>query len=134
MAEEHRDTWRIAEAALKPYLASNVTIEPSAYELLDQDLAITLDRYLSLLATAARQRHMPVRDVVVYGYIDPEEDYEQIVISQWVVTNAERALTYWDQLGDVIDKWTRSLSEDVARDVEEHFAVEVRWIDEDENP
>jgi hypothetical protein len=68
-----------------------------------------------------------VDKIEVSGFFDPEENTEEMVITQWIKISAEAALDYWDRLGTTIEAWTDLLPEELARIAAERIAVEVRW-------
>ncbi|HIC96363.1 TPA: hypothetical protein EYP12_07050 [Candidatus Bipolaricaulota bacterium] len=61
------------------------------------------------------------------GFADPEENSEEVVVTQWVKISAEAALDYWDRLGATLEAWIDLLPEELARIAAERIAVEVRW-------
>src|SRR4051794_4721593 len=91
---------RIAEAAIQPYKTSNVTVDISAHELLKGRMGLVLDQLLLILETAAANKRIDVRGVEVYGFFDPEEDTEQVVIAQNVDAEFDEAMSLWDTIGD----------------------------------
>jgi hypothetical protein len=69
--------------------------------------------------------------VEVSGFIDPEEDIEEVVVTQYVNASPQMALNYWDKLGTAIEIWTAFLPESLRNIVVERLAVEVRWATSD---
>jgi hypothetical protein len=76
---------------------------------------------------AILRRLLPELIRVASGFVDPEEDNRQLVITQWVNLPASPALDYWDRLGAFIESWTASQTPYVRSIVSEQFAFDVRW-------
>jgi len=88
---------------------------------------MTLDRMLPLLKGEARRSFIPVSKVEVRGFVDPEEDTEEVVVIQWVEVSPQAALAYWDKLGSMIEFWIGFLPDELARIAIERLSFEVRW-------
>ena len=102
-------------------------IHPSAQVLLTADVQATLDRLVELLENEARTQGIPISKVEVHGFVDPEEDTDSVIVTQWVAVPSQTALVYWDHLGAALEAWTKQLPTDSAAIVAEQIAVEVRW-------
>jgi hypothetical protein len=88
---------------------------------------MTLDRIIPLLKGEARRSFIPVSKVEVRGFVDPEEDTEEVVVVQWVKVSPQAALAYWDKLGSMIEFWIGFLPDELARIAIERLSFEVRW-------
>lgn len=110
-----------------PRIQPEVIIKPSARPMLTDRVRATLNRLVVLLERQARQNFIPIDKIEVDGFVDPEEDTEEVVVTQWVRISAEAALDYWDRLGATLEAWIDLLPEELARIAAERIAVEVRW-------
>lgn len=107
---------------------SKIIVHPSAnYILQDKTLGGALEHILNLLESTAHRNSMEVSKVEISGFIDPEENSEELVVTQWVVVAADVALDYWGKLGATFESWIASLDEGLAKTITEKVAVEVRW-------
>ena len=68
------------------------------------------------------------------GYVDPEEDFKELVVQLSVSLTAEEALAYWDRLGILIESWTATLPPDLQEIVRERIAFDVQWDVSDPTP
>ena len=116
--------------AIEPYvprIEPETIINPSARPMLTDRVRMTLDRMLPLLRGEARRSFIPVSKVEVRGFVDPEEDTEEVVVTQWVKVSSQTALAYWDRLGSMIEFWIDFLPDELARIATERLSIEVRW-------
>lgn len=67
-------------------------IHPSARVLLTADMQATLDRLVELLENEARTQDIPISKVEVHGFVDPEEDTDSVIVTQWVAVPSQTAL------------------------------------------
>ncbi len=102
------------------------TISETARHRLTDRVREVLAGLEPFLASVAQKNYMPVHKVEVSGFSDPDEDRDEVVITQWVDVNFEEALQYWDRLGLAIERWTESLSRTLADIVVQRIAIEVR--------
>jgi hypothetical protein len=102
-------------------------IHPSARVLLTAEVQATLDRLVELLENEARTQGIPISEVEVHGFVDPEKDTDTVIVTPWVAVPSQTALVYWDHLGTALEAWTKQLPTDAAAIVAEQIAVEVRW-------
>lgn len=78
-----------------------------------------------VLAQAALAHSAPVQSVEVSRFIDPDDDSQEIVVTQWVELPLEAALDYWEKLASAIEEWIAALPSDLAREAK-GIALEVR--------
>jgi hypothetical protein len=109
----------------------DVVIHESARPLLADGVRAALSRLLLLLEKEAERHSIPVCETDISGFVDLEEGFEQVVVTQWVNASVESALDYWDRLGAAIEGWSDSLPQELAQIVDERIAVEVRWDGDD---
>ena len=115
-----------------PRIEPETIIDSSARPMLTDRVRMTLDRILPLLKGEARRSFIPVSKVEVSGFVDPEEDAEEVVVTQWVKVSPEAALAYWDKLGSMVEFWIDFLPDELARIATERLSIEVRWDINDE--
>ena len=130
--EIHYDQWPYVGVSQAielcvPRIEPETIIDPSARPMLTDRVCMTLDRMLPLLRGEARRSFIPVSKVEVRGFVDPEEDTEEVVVIQWVKVSPQAALAYWDRLGSMIEFWTDFLPDELARIATERLSIEVRW-------
>jgi hypothetical protein len=80
-----------------------------------------------LLEREARRSFTPVSKIEVSGFVDPEEDTQEVVATQWVKVPPQAALDYWDKLGAAIEAWIDFLPDELAEVAIEQLAIEIRW-------
>lgn len=102
-------------------------IDPCARPMLTDRMLQILDRLLVLLKREARRSFIPVSKIEINGFVDPEEDTEEVVVTQWVKVRAEVALDYWDRLGATFEVWIDFLPDILTGIAAERLAIEVRW-------
>jgi hypothetical protein len=130
--EIHYDQWLYVGAphiieSYVPRIEPETIIDPSARPMLTDRVCMTLDRIIPLLKGEARRSFIPVSKVEVRGFVDPEEDTEEVVVVQWVKVSPQAALAYWDKLGSMIEFWIGFLPDELARIATERLSIEVRW-------
>lgn len=108
-------------------ISPEIIINPSARPILTDRVQATLDRLLVLLEREAQRSFVPVSKIEVSGFVDPEEDTEEVVVTQWVKVSTQTALEYWDRLGAAVEVWIDFLPERLAEVAVERIAIEVRW-------
>lgn len=109
-----------------PSVQPQVIIHPSARSLLTDRMEAALLRLIPLLESEARRSFVPVTKIEVTGFVDPEEDTDEVVVTVWVKLSPPEALNYWDKLGGSVELWTDYLPADLAEVAEERLAIEVR--------
>lgn len=110
------------ESGIPPLL-----VHASAHSLLKGKVQATLERLLDFLTSEAHRQGLLVSKTEVHGFVDPEEDTNSVIVMQWVEAPPQRALSYWDHLGEAIETWTEQLSRKDAAIMAERIAIEVRW-------
>ncbi len=108
------------------FVNAQVIVRDSAKPMLTDRMQRILTRLYPLLDKAGRMYGVQVRKVIVSGYVDPEEDHDQVVVTQWVNLPAQSALSYWDKMALFVDNWLKALPPDFAP-VGERIAVSVEW-------
>ena len=89
-------------------------------------VASLLRRYLQLIEGFARRERVAVLKTRVGAYHDPDEDSDQLLVSQRVKLPEEAAMDYWDRLGTEVENWVGQLDPEAAELVSEWIALEVR--------
>lgn len=110
-----------------PRIEPKEIIHPSARPFLTDRVQEILERLKPLLKREAHRNFIPVSKIEVSGFVDPEEDIEEVVITQWVRVPVQEALDYWDRLGAALEVWIDSLPAQLTRVAIERISVEVRW-------
>ena len=106
-------------------------IHESARSQLTEQVSAVVKRLLSLMERVAQGYKIHTTRVEFTGAVDPDENTQELVITQWVEASAGKALRFWDQLGAEIATWTRTLPRQQAGIVDDRIAVEVRWERDD---
>lgn len=103
-----------------------VEILKSANAMISDRMLIVLDGLFPQLDRAAHLYGIPVRKVVVSGYIDPEEDRDELVVTQIVNLPTQSALEYWDKMALLVSDWEDRLP-DGLKVVATKVAVNLEW-------
>jgi len=90
-----------------------------------------VDWLLPVLRAQASSSFVYVTRVEVEGFVDPEEDFEEVSITQWVQLSPEQAMDYWDRLGLAIQERTDLLPEYLQELASERVGVRVAWQESD---
>ncbi|MBI3248857.1 MAG: hypothetical protein HYZ50_20335 [Deltaproteobacteria bacterium] len=118
-------------APMDPFLsfeAPPIVTDPSARPLLTDRVQRALQSFfLPFLDHEARRNGIPVSKIEIRGFSDPEEDTQEIVVSQWVKVPADMALDYWDQVGAAFECWLTTQPVAIAQLLQERMALEIRW-------
>ena len=91
------------------------------------DIRAVLNRLIPLLTREARRNHLRGDVFEIRRFVDPDDDGEEVFVSQQVSAATDVALDYWDNLGAALENWVDSLPHNLARTVSERMSVEVRW-------
>jgi hypothetical protein len=114
-----------------PYVAP-LREHPSAKPLITDRVRIALYQYLlPFIDAVAREHFVKVLRLDVFGFTDPEEGSQEIVVIQLVHLHSDHALRYWDQLSWAMGNWILSVPNPFRSIVDDRISVEVRWIDDD---
>ena len=90
-----------------------------------------VDWLLPVLRAQAGTSFVYVTRLEVEGFVDPEEDFEEVSITQWVQLSPEQAMDYWDRLGLAIQERTDLLPEYLQELASERVGVRVAWQESD---
>jgi hypothetical protein len=105
-----------------------IVFHPSAYSILEeQSIGKMLEPILNLLKLEAHKYNLEASKIEISGFIDPEENAQKLVVTQWLGVGADIALDYWEKLGAAFESWISDLNEETNKILSEKVAVEVRW-------
>lgn len=76
---------------------------PSAKHLLTDRVRATLRRLFPVIQDLVRRELVPVRKIELFGFRDPEEGWQELVVSLSVKLPEREALLLWDKLGHMIE-------------------------------
>ena len=79
------------------------TYLPSARSLLTDRVQATWNRLYLLMERVIRLERVPVQKLELFGFRDPEEDWQELVVSLSVNLPESEALLLWDKLGHAIE-------------------------------
>ncbi len=108
------------------HLPTTIQFQESVNSMMTDRMQRVLKALFPLLDQAARMYGVQVRHVVVSGYVDPEEDHDQVVVTQWVNLPEKYALSYWDQMGLFIDNALKALPSEFIP-VADRIGISVEW-------
>lgn len=111
----------------EPMPRTEVVFDPSAQSYLTDRVREVIDRMLPFLEHQARSNFVPVEMVMIRGYVDPEEGWNEIVVCQWVKLRGREALRYWDRLGAAFALWTKHLPARLTHTARERIRLAVDW-------
>lgn len=114
--------------SVSTHQAPKLVTQPSAKSMITDRVQATLDKLLPLIQRAARRSYIQVSKVEVSGFVDPDDETKQVVVTQWINAPSYIALKYWDRLGLLIEDWIKSLPDELARIANERIAIEVLWL------
>ncbi|MGH7204580.1 MAG: hypothetical protein ACREI2_00065 [Nitrospiraceae bacterium] len=117
-----------------PHIEPQIIVNPSARPFISDKVQDVINRLLPVLADTARRHYVFATKIELSGFVDPEEDAREVVITQWVKLSPQAALDYWDQLGRVLEFSSDSLPEELKTLADERLAIEVRWEANDRTP
>lgn len=111
-------------------IQSKILPEPlydvSAKPMLTDKVQEALDWLFGILPQVAEENFVFVTRLEVSGFVDPEEDSQEVVVTEWVKVSHQYALDYWDRLCDSIEMFTKYIPEDLADILNERVSIEVR--------
>lgn len=108
-----------------------ITIAPSARPVLTDGVRAAVDGLLKVLESEAARHLIPVTKIEVARFVDPEEDIDEIVVTQWVDAAPQTALDYWDELGTALEAWIDLLPKELTTIAAERLAIDVLWNNDD---
>jgi len=125
-------SWSVSEVAQRtnPEPVYDISVHP----MLTDRVLETLKRMLPVLAHEAHRNLIPVERIEVRGFVDVEENFDQVVVIQWVNVSPQKALNYWENLGATLEFWMEYLPEELAKIALERISVSVRWTVDDVSP
>lgn len=109
----------------KPGTKPEVKILDSARPMLTPAVKAAVDSLLQLLDRHAQQCGVQVLGAEIRGFKDPEEGWDELVVTQLVDLPDQAAMDYWDSIGDSLAGWRASLPEEQAEILQGQVAVEV---------
>ena len=95
--------------------------------ILTDRLQEVVDQLLPVLRAEAASEFVPVTRVEVEGFVDPEEDFEELTITQWVELGPQQAMDYWDRVGTAIQERVDLLPEPLDQIACGRIAIRVAW-------
>ena len=101
--------------------------DPAATRLLTPDLRKLISTVDAMVITSSHRAGIPVKRISIDAFTDPEEAWTNVSLTVSVACPAAHALAFWDYLGDRIDRWRNTLSEESAAQLSESLAVYVDW-------
>ena len=104
-----------------------ILVHESANSYLTSEINDALDQFLLALQRDAHSQHVPLARIELAGYVDPEEDFEEVVVQVFTNLTCEEALTYWDRLGTLVESWTATLPPPLQNLMREKVAFDVQW-------
>ena len=101
------------------------TCLPSARSLLTDRVQTTLNRLLPMMERVIRLERVPVQKLELFGFRDPEEDWQELVVSLSVNLPESQALLLWDKLGHTIEGRMEYLPRYMVNILYDRISIEV---------
>lgn len=111
----------------RPFQSLQPVEHESVENMLTDRVRETLERLYPELELAARRSFIQVSKLEVSGFIDQDDDSEEVVVTQLVNAPAYAALSYWDKLGLILETWIKSLPDELKYIANRRIAIEVQW-------
>ena len=105
-----------------------IVVDPNVERLMKGDMIAIRDMILGHVATVSEIRGVPVKEVRVKLWTNPEDDWEDVEFEIHLVGDQETAFAYWDGIADAIDESARGMSEDMLYTLNYHVGVGVEWL------
>ncbi len=115
------------QLSARPLTLPRERFDASAWMHLDREARRAIQILEAILVTSSFTAHVPVEEVAVHPFTDPEEGWKQITFMAKVRCSALQALAFWDYLGAQVDKWRATLSTEKADFLAQTFSVCVEW-------
>jgi hypothetical protein len=104
-----------------------IVIRESAQALLTDRIKAALDLLFVRLEQEARSQAVSLRAIEAYGFTDPEDNSQELVVRETVGLEADQAPDYWDRLSLAIEAWSSTLPSDIMDIINSQIAIEVIW-------
>ena len=101
------------------------TYLPSARSLLTDRVQATLNRLFPMMERVIRLERVPVQKLELFGFRDPEEDWQELVVSLSVNLPESEALLLWDKLGHAIEGMMEYLPRYMVNILYDRISIEV---------
>jgi hypothetical protein len=102
-------------------------IDPSAQAHLDRKSRRVLSILRAIFLTSSFRAQIPLEELAVRLFTDPEEGWKRIILSAKVRCLPAQALAFWDYVGAQIDDWKATLPEEQAEFLVNTFSACVDW-------
>lgn len=106
-----------------------MSVDCSARPLLTPELSGALLYLLPWLRAHARNSAVEMVSLEISGYVDPEEGWSKIVVTQEVELPLEQAMDYWAELRRSMRSWLNGILPEIASAIRARIAVEVETAD-----
>ena len=101
------------------------TYLPSARSLLTDRVQATWNRLFPMMERVIRLERVPVQKLELFGFRDPEEDWQELVVSLSVNLPESEALLLWDKLGHAIEGMMEYLPSYMVNILYDRISIEV---------
>jgi len=101
------------------------TYLPSARSLLTDRVQATWNRLFRMMKRVIRLERVPVQKLELFGFRDPEEDWQELVVSLSVNLPESEALLLWDKLGHAIEGMMEYLPSYMVNILYDRISIEV---------
>lgn len=105
-----------------------ITYDNCASNVMNDHILHALEYYLGVVNNFISQsQNLPIQQLEVSHYIDPEESFTQLIITHWLDTSAEVAMKYWEDVNNQVEHGLGSASAEIAETIRDFIVTSVRW-------
>lgn len=85
-----------------------------------------IDEIYRIIVDEACRNYVQVTRVEVSSFYDPDDDSDELVVTQWVRLSPRQANVYWDRFSNAVQTWSKKLPPDLEEIANERISFSVR--------
>ena len=101
--------------------------DPNVKGKMTEDLRTALACYVGLVQSFSLQGQPPVARLEVSFFVDPNEGFNQLIVTHWLDASADAAMQYWADVDAAIESGLASVSPETAEVITDFVVTSVRW-------
>ena len=106
---------------------NSVRVDDTAIRLLDSDTKPLVVSLTCAVQAALESLQIPFEEIEIYGFDDPEDSRDQIIVTLWVRLPSDEAMSIWTTMSRFVREWRDNLPQPKQYIAFNLIAFEVRW-------
>lgn len=108
-------------------ILSKLPLPSHALKFLPSNVVSFAEALPGLVESTAASLRVPIQDMRWSVFTDPEESTQELVLIIATGLQPDKALEFWDVVGDMVEGKQRSLSATLREMIVQYISIEIRW-------